>query len=61
VNRDDQSFVPQLSHSAAHCHPGDAVLLRQIDLARQSRIPRESPGPDVSLDVLSDLGSYGHG
>jgi hypothetical protein len=61
VNCDDEPFVSELSNSATHCHPGYAVLLRQIYLARQPRIPRESPGPNVSLDVLSDLSSYGHG
>lgn len=43
MNRDDQSFSPQLCHSATCCHPGNAVLLGQIYLARQSRIRRESP------------------
>jgi hypothetical protein len=61
VNRDDQPLVPQLSHSATHCHSGYAVLLGQIDLARQPRIRREPSGTDVSLDVPSDLSSYGHG
>ena len=45
MNRDDQPFVPQLGHGAAHCHPGHAVLLGQIYLARQPGIRREPPGP----------------
>ncbi len=61
MNRDDQLLVPQLGYGAPHCHPGYAVLLGQICLARQPRIRRDSPGPDVFLDVPSDLGSYGHG
>jgi hypothetical protein len=61
VNRDGQSFVPQLGHGAAHCHPGHAVLLGQVYLARQSCIRGESPGPDVCLDVPGDLGGNGYG
>ncbi len=61
VNRDDQPLVPQLSHGATHCHPGDTVLLGQVCLARQPRVRRDPPGPDVFLDVPGDLGSYGHG
>jgi hypothetical protein len=61
VNRDDKPLVPQLSHGATHRHPGYAVLLGQVYLARQARIRRESPGSDVCFDVPSDLGSYRHG
>jgi hypothetical protein len=61
VNRDDQPFVSQMGYGAAHCHPGYAVLLGQIRLARKPRIRRDSPSPDVSLDIPSDLGSYRNG
>ena len=61
MNRNDQPFVPQLSYGATHGHSGHAELLGQIYLAWQPRIRREPSGPDVSLDVPGDLGSYGHG
>jgi hypothetical protein len=61
VNRDDKPFIPQLSHSTTHRHPGHAILLGQLYLARQPRIRREPPRPDVPFDVPSDLGSHRNG
>jgi hypothetical protein len=43
VDRDDQPFVPKLSHRTPYGHPGNAVLLGQFWLARQPRIRSEPP------------------
>jgi hypothetical protein len=61
VDRDDQPRITEVSHSATHCHPGHAVLLGQVYLARQPRIRGDQSGPDVFLDVPGNLGSDRYG
>jgi hypothetical protein len=61
MNGDDQALVPELGHCATYCHPGHAVLLGQIRLARQPRIRCASARLDLCLDVPGDLGSYRYG
>jgi hypothetical protein len=50
----DKASLDEIADRLVHCHPGTAVLLRQLVLERNPVARRPDAGEDVPFDVVQD-------